>query len=350
MWRKRRRPTPHYKVPPPYNPLHGEQANLRQEGVSPFCAMVQVAAEDTHENYVVCRGFDPRILKFIDYAEGDASKPGISVAKPFGKRRTGTYEIGEIYPALLPTQGNADFMDFRQVTFIPPSPVGVNWRLGQNPGVVQGGGLDGGQPENLSGTIEILYDDSGKVINWLLIDSDGGDKHYLFTLLENMGDDSALAEIRTMDDATQVEESADVVNTLGDFSHLVDEDRGICVKVDGVYYAVHPEGREAGTTIEYTIDGLAISDEPDYLGLKEATVTVRGGEPSLINTQVLVYDHSGCIFDLDDMVGFTGWAHWAPYATLDPEKACDAITPYHWAAINRCCDPDSGTYRDCEGY
>jgi hypothetical protein len=172
LFRKRKRPTPHFKVPPPFNALHGENANLRQEGVSPFCAMMQVAAADTYENHVICRGFDIRILRFIDYAAGNANKPGISVAKPYGKRRTGTYEIGEIYPALLPTQGNANFMDFRQVVFVPPSPTTVEWRVGQNPGVVTGG-LDGGQPENLTDAIEILYDHNGKVINWLLVDSSG---------------------------------------------------------------------------------------------------------------------------------------------------------------------------------
>ncbi len=173
MFRKRRRPTPHFKIPSPYNPIQGENANLRQDGVSPFCAMMQVAAEDTYDEYVICRGFDPRILRFITYAEGDADKPGISVAKPFGKRRPGTYQIGEVYPAFLPTQGNADFTDFRQVTYIPPSPADVNWRVGQNPGVVDGGGLPGGQPEDLGDTIEILRDHNDKVVNWLLIDSKG---------------------------------------------------------------------------------------------------------------------------------------------------------------------------------
>lgn len=173
MFRKRKRPTPQFKIPSPFNPIQGENANLRQDGTAPYCAMMQVAAEDTYTNYVICRGFDTRILRFIDYAAGDDDKPGISVAKPFGKRRTGTYSIGQVYPALLPTQGNDTFSGFRQVTYVPPSPVDVNWRLGQNPGVVSGGS-DGGQPESLSDTIEILYDHNGNVINWLLIDSSGG--------------------------------------------------------------------------------------------------------------------------------------------------------------------------------
>ena len=170
--RRRRHPTPGFGIPPPFNPIQGENANLRQDGTSPHCAMMQVAATDTYANYVICRGFDTRILRFIDYAAGDANKPGVSVAKPFGKRKTGTYKIGEIYPALLPTQGNADFIDFKLVTYTPPSPVAVNWRVGQNPGVVTGG-LDGGQPANLSETIGILYDHNGKVVNWIIIDTVG---------------------------------------------------------------------------------------------------------------------------------------------------------------------------------
>lgn len=174
MFRKRRRPTPHFKIPSPYNAIAGGHANLRQEGTSPFCAMMQVAAEDTYDDYVICRGFDPRVLRFIDYAEGDPDKPGISVAKPYGKRTAGTYEIAEVYPALLPTQGNAQISDFRQVVFTPPSPTEVNWRVGQNPGVVSGG-LDGGQPANLTETIGILYDHNGKAVNWLLIDGGSGE-------------------------------------------------------------------------------------------------------------------------------------------------------------------------------
>lgn len=171
-FRKRKVATPGFGHTP-WNPIQGDQANLRQDGTAPYCAMMQIAATDIYKNFVICRGFDTRILRFVDYVPGNPNKPGISVAKPFGKRQTGTYEIGEVYPALLPTQGNALFTDFRQVAFVPPSPVGVNWRVGQNPGVVVGG-VQGGQPANLSEMISILYDHNGKVINWLLIDSSGG--------------------------------------------------------------------------------------------------------------------------------------------------------------------------------
>lgn len=164
FFRKRRRPTPYFKIPPPFNPIQGENVNLRQDGTSPFCAMVQITEEDTHDDYVICRVFDPRILRFME---------NVSVGKPFGKRKPNMYQVAEIYPAFLPTQGNANFTDFRNVTYFPPSPIAVEWRVGQNPGKVTGGGLEGGQPAELTDAIEILYDDNGKVINWLLIDSNG---------------------------------------------------------------------------------------------------------------------------------------------------------------------------------
>mgnify|MGYP003442151479 CR=1 FL=1 len=261
----------------PYNPLQGEQANLRQEGTSPYCAMFQVAAEDTYTNYVICRGFDTRILRFVDYASGDASKPGISVAKPFGKRRAGTYEIGEIYPALLPTQGNDEFTGFRQVTYVPPVPVAVQWRVGQNPGVVTGGGLDGGQPADLTDAIEILYDHNAKVVNWLLID-----------------------------------------NTSS-----------------------------AGGTVEYVITSAGATEGTGpYTGLKKVAAVIKCGTASQIGQTIDVIDHSGGLFDEADMTGYTGWAFWGKAWSLAAGAACETLTPSHWIAHNRVCDPDTGVYAE----
>lgn len=277
MFRKRRRPTPGFKVPSPFNPIQGENANLRQDGVSPFCAMMQVAAEDIYDEYVICRGFDTRILRFIDYAEGDSNKPGISVAKPFGNRVAGRYRVAEVYPALLPTQGNAGFQDFREVVYVPPSPIAVQWRLGQNPGVVTGGGLEGGQPEELTDEIEILYDHNNKVINWLLIDSSA--------------------------------------QSLGSLS--------------GVATAV---GTQSGG---------------DHDGLEYADLFVfEASDPGMIGTTERVWDRKGCILDID-VTGYTVWAHQLWTISLDPEKTCDDLVKY-WSADDRCCDPDTAVYRECE--
>jgi hypothetical protein len=108
------------------------------------------------------------------------------------------------------------------------------------------------------------------------------------------------------------------------------------------------EGAGLGTkVIEYTITSLVNSDEPDFNLLKKATVVVRGGPAGLVGTDVSVYDHSGCIFDEEDMEGYTGWASWSQYRTLDTNEDCEVLTPFHWAAFNRCCAPNSGTYRGC---
>lgn len=162
MFRKRRRPTPGFGIPPPFAPITGQRATLRVDGIHPYCAMMQVAAEDDYEDYVICRGFDTRIRKFIDYEYANADKPGISVAKPYGKRKIGTYRIGQVYPALLPIQGGEQHT--------PPSPTEVDWRVGQNPGVTDNPD-QGGHPQSLTDVIEALVDHAGKYVNWLLLDA-----------------------------------------------------------------------------------------------------------------------------------------------------------------------------------
>jgi len=153
--RKRKQPTPAFRLPPPYNPITGEHAALETQGVFPYTAMFQVAAEDTHVNYVICRGFDIRHNVFVDYAAGNTDKPGIPVAKPFGRRRVGVYTVGQIFPAVLPLQTSN------------PSPTSVEWRVGQNPGVSE---TTAGHPADLSEKVDELKDDDDKYIDWLLID------------------------------------------------------------------------------------------------------------------------------------------------------------------------------------
>ena len=278
MFRKRRRPTPNFRMPNPFNPISGDQANLRQDGTSPYCAMMQVAAEDTYDDYVICRGFDPRILKFIDYAAGNPNKPGISVAKPYGKRTAGKYEIAEVYPAFLPTQGNTGFSDFRQVVYTPPSPVAVEWRVGQNPGVVVGG-PDGGQPELLSEEIEILSDHNGKVVNWLLIDSKGlsGGERIKFRV------------------TTAV----------------------------------------AGDATDPCIDGT----DDDFTGTTKLTVTVIGricdGNTVSLGDTAYVYDDDGCLIgteELSALVDRIGWA--TAFVTGESEEAALCC---HWSLDGLCC-------------
>ncbi len=121
--------------------------------------MMQVAAEDTHDNYVICRGYDPRVKKFFDYVEDDADKVGIPVAKPWNHRGAGAYTVGHVFPAVIPLT-----------------------RIGQTSGVRDPGDDEEnpllGQPEDLDEEVEILYTDEEdeserKVVNWLLLEAGG---------------------------------------------------------------------------------------------------------------------------------------------------------------------------------
>jgi hypothetical protein len=131
-------------MPPPFNPFTGKFASLVKEGDFPCCAMFQVAAEDTHDNYVICRGYDPRFKRFFEYEEGSDVKIGMPVAKPYGSRQAGVYTVGQMFPAVLPLT-----------------------RLGISSGVAA---ESSGHPADLDEVVEILYTDEGKVINWLLLD------------------------------------------------------------------------------------------------------------------------------------------------------------------------------------
>lgn len=150
MFRKRKNPTPNFRMPPPFAPMSGEHAPLQLEGFFPYCAMMQIAETDTHDDYVVCRGFDVRIHKFNE---------AIPVAKPYSKRMAGLYNVAEIYPAMLPLQTSN------------PSPSDVPWRVGQNPGVAE---TTAGHPADLNETVDELYDTNGQLINYMLIDAGGG--------------------------------------------------------------------------------------------------------------------------------------------------------------------------------
>ena len=139
--------------------MTGERASLQTHGIFPYCVLMQVAAEDTEAEYVLCRGFDVRINKFIDYEEGNDDKPGIPVAKPYGFRSAGVYELAQVCAAALPVQCSA------------PSPTTAPMRLGQNPGKAADS-VD--QPADLDEELEELYTTDGKAVNWMFIGSSGG--------------------------------------------------------------------------------------------------------------------------------------------------------------------------------
>lgn len=129
----------------------------------------------------------------------------------------------------------------------------------------------------------------------------GGGNHFLFTLLEDMGVTEGSSEIRSMDDATQIAAAADVKNTLGDFSHLKLGDRGICVRVNGVYYAVHPEGSEVPGGVVFTLTGNLAGSVGSTAS---ASVVVSGVSGVSVGYSITVYNTG----NKTSWTGALGWA------------------------------------------
>ena len=106
----------------------------------------------------------------------------------------------------------------------------------------------------------------------------------------------------------------------------------------------------SGGVVEYEITGSATTATTGpYTGLKVAEVMIHGApcdRMELIGTTVDVVDHSDELFDEDSMIGYTGWATEMVFLSLDAEAECDTLSPCHWAAINRVCNPNTGIYAE----
>ena len=137
----------------PYNPATGARAPLgRYAPRGTTIAVFQVigddpndiSTQDTHDDYVVCRGFepdsDPR-FRFLHDPYTKATTDSISVAKPYSIRGSFPYKRGQIVVAAkIPT------------------------RLGLNQGK---SAVSVGHPVNLDEATEKLTDDNDVDISWL---------------------------------------------------------------------------------------------------------------------------------------------------------------------------------------
>jgi len=166
----RRHVSPYYKVLPQYEPITGERAALDVPGISPQCAMAQIAAKDTHCDYVICRLYDPRDGRYYPYEEGDADKVGVPVAKPYWACQKGVYRIGQGFPAFPPLASGG-----KDGGIVVP-------QIGQNPGIADGGPCQG-HPLDLEEEILTHADGNGVFINWMLID--GGRHRVRFCTKDN---------------------------------------------------------------------------------------------------------------------------------------------------------------------
>lgn len=129
---------------------------------------------------------------------------------------------------------------------------------------------------------------------------------FLFTMLEDMGASDGLAEIRSMDDASQISASATVVNTLGDFAHLQEDDRGVCVRVNDAYYAIHPEVPDDGLPSDVTghVFTLTADLAATVSATATATVLISGESGVSVSDTITVYNTGTKL----GKIGAVGWA------------------------------------------
>jgi hypothetical protein len=116
---------------------------------------------------------------------------------------------------------------------------------------------------------------------------------FLFTMLANMGVSDGTAEIRTMDDAVQISASETLVNTLGDFDHLTTSARGVCVRVDNVYYAVHPEEPGGGSSVGEGHVFALTANLAGTVGSSAAATVVISGEAGVSTSDPITVHNTG---------------------------------------------------------
>lgn len=116
---------------------------------------------------------------------------------------------------------------------------------------------------------------------------------------------------------------------------------------DEEYYPLMPRKGGGGRNLMGKVTAQGVEGSGDWNGLDYVDVTVIWGPDALIATTVRIYDHSGDIIDLPDLVGYSVWAAETKARTLDTSKDCDVLTPLFWAAVNRGCSANNQTFRTC---
>ena len=139
----------------------------------------------------------------------------------------------------------------------------------------------------------------------LLPQSDPGTGPFLYTLTSAMGASDGTADVRLMDDSEEVEANATVINTLGDFTGLPIGERGICVRVAGAYYAIHPEDGTSSTADAGGLIFTLTSDMADgYTEYADAQVLVSGVLGVSVSDPIVVRNTGG----KQSFISNTGWA------------------------------------------
>ncbi len=286
MLRKRKNPTPAFGLPPPFNPMTGEFAKLTTPGIYPSCALVEVAAADTHDDYVICRGYDTRDQKFYEY-DLDEGKPGIPVAKPFGKRAAGLYAVGEVYAAFLPQS-----------------------LIGQNSGTIAAGSTD-------LLDLEILETDDGEYINWMLVEGKAMVRFEMTAALTVGGEANAYMIVRNAADNDWERQSPELTFSVHDFQSLFAKPATPGVQTGAYGIAIKPMDQPDWEIVNMQIPRWVYFELLQALtraGTGPVTAAIdfyMGYNPDTAEANISVYDETSLFQgDSDGATGDHGIAEW----------------------------------------
>lgn len=100
----------------------------------------------------------------------------------------------------------------------------------------------------------------------------------------------------------------------------------------------------AGEITDIRTASGGVPEEAPYTGLIIATVLVEGtscGREALIDTEIDMIDHRGCIYDLpeDDLIGVKTWGMEEVWRSREVGVPAGTNAPCHWSAWDRCCTP-----------
>lgn len=112
---------------------------------------------------------------------------------------------------------------------------------------------------------------------------------FAYTLTTAMGATDGTADLKTMD-GYDFAGGVKVLNTLGDFTGLPVGSEGLCIRVNGVFYAIHPDLNNAGTmAATFTLTaGLAAT-----IGAFTSATVISSNYPGLSSGAAIVVWNTG---------------------------------------------------------
>ena len=261
MDRKRKSPASGFKQLSPFNPISGQYAGMGGPSVASRISMAQVIEADTYDNVLVCRGWDldkdPNCKYLINR---------MVVGKPYGVRGTFPYAVGNMLPV-----------------------VKVRTHFGDTPGMAH---TTVGQPADLNEAVDILVDDDGKPVAWLVLDGSGGSA-LIGKLDKTLSyDGSATVSVWTGDSGSESDSGENIeaeewcIQAAG--GSLPANTWVVCERINGHWYVTAPPN-----SIRFFSCTLASALASTDASKSSVTLTAIDGGPSPSGSQT-VYNPRKC--------------------------------------------------------